>query len=119
LFLIRNQEVRMAKKATSGKAAGRSNGTGTKAAIAAGIGAACALAAGALFRWRSREREEHHRAPALRHGGAPGPVGTSGNVRPAGRGAMRDPPRSWDKVDEAVDESFPASDPAPVAPHVD
>jgi hypothetical protein len=24
---------------------------------------------------------------------------------------MRDPPREWDKVDEASDESFPASDP--------
>jgi hypothetical protein len=32
-------------------------------------------------------------------------------VRPAGRDAMRDPPRKWDEVDEASDESFPASDP--------
>jgi hypothetical protein len=24
---------------------------------------------------------------------------------------MRDPPDDWDKVDEASDESFPASDP--------
>jgi hypothetical protein len=32
-------------------------------------------------------------------------------VRPAGPSAMRDPPRKWDKVDEAADESFPASDP--------
>jgi hypothetical protein len=24
---------------------------------------------------------------------------------------MRDPPSNWDKVDEAVDESFPCSDP--------
>lgn len=32
-------------------------------------------------------------------------------VRPAGRDAMRDPPRQWDGVDEASDESFPASDP--------
>jgi hypothetical protein len=24
---------------------------------------------------------------------------------------MRDPPSDWDKVDEASDESFPASDP--------
>jgi hypothetical protein len=31
--------------------------------------------------------------------------------RPAGPEAMRDPPRDWDRVDEAVDESFPASDP--------
>ncbi|HMM08525.1 MULTISPECIES: hypothetical protein [Paracoccus] len=32
-------------------------------------------------------------------------------VRPAGRGAMRDPPRRWDEVDEASDASFPSSDP--------
>ncbi len=33
-------------------------------------------------------------------------------VRPAGPEAMRSPPSySWDKVDQASDESFPASDP--------
>ncbi len=32
-------------------------------------------------------------------------------VRPAGRESMRDPPKRWDDVDEAGDESFPASDP--------
>lgn len=32
-------------------------------------------------------------------------------VRAAGRKEMSAPPRHWDRVDEAVDESFPASDP--------
>lgn len=32
-------------------------------------------------------------------------------VRDAGPGAMKDPPTEWDDVDEAADESFPASDP--------
>lgn len=32
-------------------------------------------------------------------------------VRDAGPEEMRDPPRNWDRVDEFVDESFPASDP--------
>lgn len=32
-------------------------------------------------------------------------------VRPAGKDAMRDPPRDWDPLDEAADQSFPASDP--------
>ena len=32
-------------------------------------------------------------------------------IRTAGRREMAHPPRSWDKVDEAADESFPASDP--------
>jgi hypothetical protein len=32
-------------------------------------------------------------------------------VRPAGPESMRNPPADWDSVDEAGDESFPASDP--------
>jgi hypothetical protein len=32
-------------------------------------------------------------------------------VRPAGPESMRDSPNGWDKVDQAADESFPASDP--------
>jgi hypothetical protein len=32
-------------------------------------------------------------------------------VRVAGTKEMRNPPRQWDKVDEASDASFPASDP--------
>ncbi|GGF58308.1 hypothetical protein GCM10011402_07900 [Paracoccus acridae] len=43
-------------------------------------------------------------------------IGGSGSshhryVRPAGPREMSAPPRDWDRVDEAVDESFPASDP--------
>lgn len=33
------------------------------------------------------------------------------HIRVAGRREMVDPPRNWDEVDEASDESFPASDP--------
>ena len=47
---------------------------------------------------------------------------SSGDVnatRAAGPGAMRDPPKTWDRVDEAVDESFPASDPAPALSRID
>ncbi len=33
------------------------------------------------------------------------------NVRDAGVDNMQDPPEKWDRVDEASDESFPASDP--------
>ena len=32
-------------------------------------------------------------------------------VRPAGPESTRDDRRGWDKIDEASDESFPASDP--------
>ncbi|WP_066558312.1 hypothetical protein [Croceicoccus bisphenolivorans] len=47
---------------------------------------------------------------------AGGPQATPSNeitpVRDAGPSAMRDKPKTWSKTDEAVDESFPASDPA-------
>jgi uncharacterized membrane protein len=33
------------------------------------------------------------------------------DVRPAGPEAMAHPPKDWDEVDQAADESFPASDP--------
>lgn len=32
-------------------------------------------------------------------------------IRPAGTSKMKDPPATWDMVDERADESFPASDP--------
>ena len=55
--------------------------------------------------------------PARRHAAFADDVATDGEdciqpVRPAGPDAMRDPARRpWDNVDEAADESFPASDP--------
>ena len=49
----------------------------------------------ALSRKAKTETGDHHEMP----------------VRQAGPSAMRDPPKKWDKVDEAADESFPASDP--------
>lgn len=51
----------------------------------------------------------HHPAPAFAGAGAhkDSPV----HVRDAGPKEMRDKPHKWDKVDQASDESFPASDP--------
>ena len=87
--------------------------------IAAGAAAVVGLGA-ALFvrRWRRGEGEVPANATA-RGKTAPGPVGQSGAARSAGPDAMRDPPRDWEKTDQASDESFPASDPPAVSPHVD
>ncbi len=91
-------------------------------AILTGVGAACAAGIGYLISRRltggGGDHDEPH-APALSRGGAHGAVGNSGNVRPAGPSAMRDPPKDWGKVDEASDESFPASDPPPVGSRID
>ena len=58
--------------------------------------------AGSVLGDKSMERA------AFAHGeSTPGPV----EVRNAGPEAMRTIPPEWDKVDEASDESFPASDP--------
>jgi hypothetical protein len=38
-------------------------------------------------------------------------------IRDAGPDAMQNPPKNWDEVDEASDESFPASDPSSASGH--
>ena len=87
------------------------------AATAAGAGL---LAAIASRRWFRDDSDDEIYAPALSRGSRPpGPAGASSAARQAGPESMRDPPKSWSKVDEASDESFPASDPPAFAPHVD
>lgn len=49
-------------------------------------------------------------AAAMRGGRKPGPKDAPVQVRNSGPEAMKDRPKSWDEVDEASDESFPASD---------
>jgi hypothetical protein len=56
---------------------------------------------------RSERREAHPAYPAHDARAAPPPQ----DVRPAGPEAMRDPPAEWTRQDEALDETFPASDP--------
>lgn len=51
----------------------------------------------------------HHPAPAFAGQGAH--KDSASQVRDAGPDHMRDKPRKWDHVDQASDESFPASDP--------
>jgi hypothetical protein len=49
-------------------------------------------------------------AAAMKDGKKPGPKDAPVQVRPAGKESHADKPRDWDEHDEAVDESFPASD---------
>lgn len=90
--------------------------------VFAAAGAAVVGLGAALFtrRWWQR-REEEPNAAALEGGKSePGHAGQSGAAaRSAGPEAMRDPPKEWGKVDEASDESYPASDPPPVGSRVD
>ena len=91
--------------------------------ILAAAGAAVAGLAAALFarrRWFG-DAAEQVPAPANQRGKTePGHAGQSGAAaRSAGPASMRDPPKEWDRVDEASDESFPASDPPPVGSRVD
>ena len=93
-----------------------------KSSLLAGIGAALAAGIGYFLSTRLRggggHDEGHAGSAALSGSGAHGAVGHSGAARSAGPDAMRDPPEEWTKVDEASDESFPASDP-PAVKHVD
>jgi hypothetical protein len=95
-----------------------------KGAVITGIAAACAaglgFAASSLWRRRASGGGGHEGArPAISGSGGHGAVGNTGGARSAGPEAMRDPPSEWGKVDEASDESFPASDPPAINPHVD
>lgn len=89
-----------------------------KTAILTGVGAACAAGLGYLATRFWRRGGTPGRA-AIAGTGGHGPVSHSGAARSAGPEAMRDPPKNWSEVDQASDESFPASDPPAINPHVD
>lgn len=58
------------------------------------------------------QRARGHRGQAAYREGLPGATDRDyGQIRPAGQASTRDDRGRWDKVDEASDESFPASDP--------
>lgn len=62
----------------------------------------------ALARWVMQGRDRPaYSGRQVRHT----PEGQANPTRDAGPGSMRDPEPRWDRVDEAADESFPASDP--------
>jgi hypothetical protein len=62
----------------------------------------------ALYKYATRDAEGQS---AYAGGGAKRPDENFSKVRDAGPQEMSNAPRTWNKVDEASDESFPASDP--------
>lgn len=50
------------------------------------------------------------KAAAFDKGAASGPKGSKVQVRDAGGESTRDDKNGWDEIDEAADETFPASD---------
>lgn len=71
----------------------------------------------ASLAWCAISRSDKQRRPSarsasrLRRGPDRQLSGAGTRERPAGPESMKDPPPNWDKVDQASDESFPASDP--------
>ncbi len=64
-----------------------------------------------IYRYARRKGEHQQRAAFADGEATGGPV----EVRNAGPAAMRSDSPQWDKVDEASDESFPASDPPSIS----
>lgn len=56
------------------------------------------------------QNQKTDRAAAMKDGKKPGPKDAPVQVRNAGEESQADKPENWDEQDEAVDESFPASD---------
>jgi hypothetical protein len=76
------------------------------------LAAATLITSVAVFAWwRQRDDEEGPASPAAFAPGESDPANLD-QTRSAGPEGMRDTPgEKWDKVDQAGDESFPASDP--------
>lgn len=56
------------------------------------------------------QNQKTDRAAAMKDGKKPGPKDAPVQVRNAGEESQADKSEKWDEQDEAVDESFPASD---------
>jgi len=59
--------------------------------------------------WRTMQKKGEHGSAAFADG--EGSKENFSHVRSAGVEGMRSDPKNWDTVDQASDESFPASDP--------
>lgn len=68
------------------------------------------LAGAGLMAWRWWQNGRHNQDKVAFAHGESAPDNFV-QVRNAGTGAMRSDPPKWDKIDDASDASFPASDP--------
>jgi len=59
---------------------------------------------------KTQDAHSGEHAAALKDGKKPGPKDSPVQVRNAGKDSVADKPQDWDEQDEAVDETFPASD---------
>jgi hypothetical protein len=73
--------------------------------------AVASVVAYGLYRYINRDRELHRAAFA-----AGKSMPDTAEVRNAGPESMRIDPPEWDRVDEASNESYPASDPPAASP---
>ena len=71
--------------------------------------AAVGAAGYAFYRYATNRQRQHDGRVAFATGETSGP--NFAKIRNAGPDAMRSDLDDWDKVDQAMDESFPASDP--------
>ncbi|RVQ67578.1 hypothetical protein EKN06_06410 [Croceicoccus ponticola] len=64
------------------------------------------------YKYYQGQRGENLPAAYAKGGPTSNATTTLTPVRDAGVDAMRDTPQTWSKTDQAIDESFPASDPS-------
>lgn len=83
----------------------------TPGALAVGAATLAGAAFLAWERWKSDRAEAEDEYSPAAFADIESDRENFDQTRTAGPAAMRDKPDAWDKVDQAADESFPASDP--------
>jgi hypothetical protein len=104
------------KSKTAAKANGRKAGLdwrslSTPGALAVGAATLACAAFLAWERWKSERSDAEDGYSPAAFADVESDRENFDQTRAAGPDAMRDRPEKWDKVDQAADESFPASDP--------
>lgn len=107
----RNKRARAAERASSGQARTVAPALSISGALAVGATAFAGVALYAWSRWNRQLAEVDAPHSPAAFADVESDAENFDQTRTAGPDAMRDRPDEWDKVDQAADESFPASDP--------